>query len=48
LQAQIGDLAFFLRKEAIELEFSGTKYLIIPHSAILALVRDQPDELDLY
>lgn len=48
LQAQIGDFAFFMRKNAIELEFEERSYLIVPHHAILALVRDQPDERDLY
>ncbi len=48
LQAQVGDYAFFLRKEAIDLEYEDETYLIIPHQAILALVRKQPDERDLY
>ena len=48
LQAQPGDFAFFLRKEAIELSFKEDVYLILPHNAILALIRDQPDERDLY
>jgi chaperonin GroES len=39
LQAQPGDQAFFLRKEAIEIRLDDTDYLIIPHQAILALVR---------
>jgi len=45
LQSQAGDLAFYLRKEAIELTYKGTKYLILPHHAILALVR--PDHSDI-
>jgi co-chaperonin GroES (HSP10) len=48
LQANVGDYAFFLRKETIELEFQDKTYLIIPHGAILALIRNQPDERDLY
>ena len=43
LQAQPGDTAFFLRKEAIEITFEEKAYLLIPHAAILALVRPQPD-----
>lgn len=43
LQAQPGDLAFFLRKEAIEITFEGKEYLIVPHGAIVALVRHHPD-----
>lgn len=40
LQAEPGDYAYFLRTEAIEMTYDETDYLIIPHSAILALVRD--------
>jgi chaperonin GroES len=39
LQAEAGDYALFLRKEAIELGYEGETYLILPHAAILALVR---------
>ncbi|MCY4158508.1 MAG: co-chaperone GroES family protein [Bacteroidetes bacterium] len=39
LEANIGDIAFFQRKEAIEFTYKGTNFLIIPHHAILALVR---------
>ncbi|NQV71910.1 co-chaperone GroES [bacterium] len=45
LQARPGDFAFFLRKEAIEIDFEGKSYLIIPHSAILALHRSHADEI---
>jgi chaperonin GroES len=41
LQASEGDYAIFLRESAIEIEFEGKKYLIVPHSAILALVRTE-------
>lgn len=44
LQARPGDYAFFLRKEAIEIRYEDTSYLIVPHSAILALVREHPEE----
>ena len=40
LQAKEGDLAIFLRKEAFEIEFDKEKYLIVPQSAILLLIRD--------
>lgn len=40
LQAKEGDLAIFLRKEAFEIEFDKEKYLIVPHSAILLLIRN--------
>lgn len=44
LQAQVGDFALFLRKEAVEVEYGGETYLIVPHGAILALVRPQHPE----
>ena len=40
LQAEEGDLAIFLRKEAIEIEFDSEKFLIVPQSAILLLIRE--------
>ncbi len=45
LQAKPGDTAFFLRKETIEFTFKGDEYAIVPHSAILALVRSSPDDI---
>lgn len=39
LEANEGDYALFLKKEGVEIQFEGEKYLIVPHSAILALVR---------
>lgn len=44
LQAEPGDFAFFLRKEAIEITYEGDDYLIVPHAAILALVRPDVDD----
>jgi co-chaperonin GroES (HSP10) len=41
LQANEGDYAIFLKDSAMEIEFEGKKYLIVPHSAILALVRTE-------
>jgi co-chaperonin GroES (HSP10) len=41
LQATEGDYAIFLKDSAVEIEFEGRKYLIIPHSSILALVRTE-------
>jgi co-chaperonin GroES (HSP10) len=40
LQAKEGDLAIFLRKEAVEIEFDAEKYLIIPQTAVLLLIRE--------
>lgn len=41
LQAMEGDYAIFLKDSAVEIEFEGKKYLIVPHSAILALIRTE-------
>jgi chaperonin GroES len=38
------DYAIFLKEAAIEIEFEGKKYLIVPHSAILTLVRTEITE----
>ena len=47
MQVEVGDYALFFRKAAIEISFEEEKYLVVPHSAILILVRgdDIPDEL---
>ena len=41
LQAQEGDLAVSLQNAAYEISFNDEKYLIVPHAAILMLVRDE-------
>ena len=41
LQAKEGDLAIFLRKEAFEIEFEKEKFLIVPQSAVLLLIRNE-------
>lgn len=41
LQAQVGDLAVYLQNAAYEINFNEEKYLIVPHAAILMLVRDE-------
>jgi chaperonin GroES len=46
LQAVEGDYAIFLRKAAVEIEFEGKTYLIVPQSAILVLVRENSKEED--
>jgi co-chaperonin GroES (HSP10) len=43
LQAREGDLAIFLKSKAYQIEFEQQKYLIVPHAAILLLIRE--DEL---
>ncbi len=40
LQAKEGDLAIFLKKDSYEIEFDHEKFLIVPQSAILLLIRD--------
>ena len=44
LQAEEGDYAIFLRDQAIEIEFESKKYLIVPQSAILVLIRKELTE----
>ena len=44
LQAVEGDYAIFLKEAATEIEFEGKKYLIVPHSGNLALVRTEITE----
>jgi len=45
MQARRGDYALFFRKAAVEITFEGDRYLVVPQVAILALVRDELDEL---
>ncbi len=40
MQAKEGDLAIYLKNGSYEIEFENEKYLIVPHSAILLLIRD--------
>jgi chaperonin GroES len=40
LQPKEGDLAVYLQNSGWEIEFNQEKYIIIPHSAILLLIRD--------
>ena len=41
LQAREGDLAIYLQNSTYEITFNAERYLIVPHSAILMLVRDE-------
>lgn len=41
IEAQVGDFALFLRNAAVEIEVEHTPYLIVPHGAILLLVREE-------
>jgi co-chaperonin GroES (HSP10) len=40
LEAQIGDLAIYLKNHAYEIEFGAEKYLIVPQSAVLLVIRE--------
>jgi len=41
LQAKEGDLAVYLQNSAYEIEFNKEKYIIVSHSSILLLIRDE-------
>lgn len=42
MQARIGDYALFFRRAAVEISFEKENYLVVPQTAILALVRGGP------
>jgi co-chaperonin GroES (HSP10) len=39
MQARVGDYALFFRRAAVEISFDNDRYLVVPQTAILALVR---------
>jgi co-chaperonin GroES (HSP10) len=39
MQAKVGDYALFFRRAAVEITFESDRYLVVPQTAILALVR---------
>ena len=41
LQAKEGDLAVYIQSSAFEIEFNKERYVIVPHSSILLLIRDE-------
>jgi co-chaperonin GroES (HSP10) len=41
LQPKPGDLAVYLQNGSYEIEFNNERYVIVPHSAILMLIRDE-------
>lgn len=45
LQAQPGDLAFFLRKEGVEMTYEKKNYVIVHHAAIVALLRTKGQDI---
>ncbi|MDP8260674.1 MAG: co-chaperone GroES family protein [Candidatus Gygaella obscura] len=44
LQAKEGDYCIFLRDSAVEVRYEKKKYVVVPHSAILLLVRGDIDK----
>ncbi|HXY29488.1 MAG TPA: co-chaperone GroES family protein [Gemmatimonadaceae bacterium] len=44
MQAREGDYALFFRRAAVEITFENERYLVVPQTAILALVRGESDE----
>ena len=47
LQARIGDYAIYLSNSAVEIEYDGRQFVVVPQSAILVLLRDQIPDIDL-
>jgi co-chaperonin GroES (HSP10) len=47
MQARVGDYALFFRRAAVEITFETERYLVVPQTAILALVRDAGTDLDV-
>lgn len=43
LQAKENDTCIFLKSSGIEIEFEEKKYLVIPHSAILIILRNHSE-----
>jgi co-chaperonin GroES (HSP10) len=44
MQARVGDYALFFRKAAIEITFEDDRFLVVPHGAILVVVRRGSDK----
>jgi co-chaperonin GroES (HSP10) len=40
LQPKAGDLAVYHQKGALDIEFNHEKYIVIPHSALVLLIRE--------
>jgi len=43
MQVEVDDYTIFLRKAAVEIKFEGKKYLVVPQSALLLLIRDRKE-----
>lgn len=44
LQSRVGDLAIFLKKSAVEIQYNNEKYFIVSQNSILLLERDDLTE----
>lgn len=40
MQAEVGDIALFLRKAAVELQIDNETYWVVPQAGILVLIKD--------
>ena len=40
MQVRLGDWALFFRRAGVEITFESKRYFVVPHDAILVLVRD--------
>lgn len=47
LQAQVGDLAIYIQNSSYEVEYDNERYVIVPNSAVLLLIRED-DDFDYY
>ena len=45
VQAEVGDYALFLRKDAVEIRYQEETFLIVPQAAILLLIRGDEETL---
>lgn len=41
LQAQVGDMALYIREHAVDVRIEGDDYVVVPQSALLVLLRDE-------
>ncbi len=47
VQARPGDYALFLQKAGVEIQYEGEKYMIVPQSALLILIREEEEDASL-
>jgi len=46
LQAEVGDVALFLKEQAVDVRVEGQDYVVVPQSAIMLLLREPLFEED--